>query len=100
MRYTRRRILAGMAVGLAMVAGGPAAIPAALGERNRTGPRATAAPPTTACSDPRAYVQFVINVHDTVHVDESAATLLRAAALFDKYRVAGDFYLTGPMARL
>ena len=64
------------------------------------GPAVTVAPTAAPCTDPRAYTQFVINVHDTVHVDESAATLLRAVALFDKYGVAGDCYLTGPMVRL
>lgn len=101
MPYTRRRILAGLAVGFATVACGPVAIPADSGKRSTTAPGPAAVTPTAvACTDPRAYIQFVINVHDTVHVDESAATLLRAAALFDKYRVAADFYLTGPMVRL
>jgi len=46
------------------------------------------------------YITFVINIHDWKHLDESAATLLRAIGVFEKYRVRGDFYLTGPMAEL
>ena len=45
----------------------------------------------------RGYITFAINVHDTVHVGESADTLLRFIALFEKYNVRGDFYLTAPM---
>ena len=102
MPHTRRTILAGLAVGLATVACGPAALNAGSGKPGTAGAGITAdaTPTPAACTDPRAYVQFVVNVHDTVHIDESAATLLRATALFEKYGVAGDFYLTGPMVRL
>jgi hypothetical protein len=101
MKYTRRRVLAGLAVGFATVACGPAVTIGATPATGTSGRPADTPPPTAApCVDPRAYLQFVINVHDTVHVDESAATLLKAIGLFDKYGVAGDFYLTGPMARL
>ncbi|MGY4706503.1 hypothetical protein ACVNPS_01945 [Candidatus Bipolaricaulota sp. J31] len=44
----------------------------------------------------RAYITFVVNVHDFVNVDESADTVLRLIDLFEKYGVRGDFYLTGP----
>ena len=95
--YTRRRILAGLAVGLGTVACGPAAVAGvSTSGRQAFAPTAGAA----VCRDPRAYLQFAINVHDTVHVDQSAATLLRAITLFEKHGVAGDFYLTGPMTRL
>jgi hypothetical protein len=102
-KYTRRRVLAGLAVGFATVACGPGAV---MGSTPATSVEASgrvAGSPSPAgqpCLDPRAYLQMVINVHETVHVDESAATLLRAIDLFEKYRVAGDFYLTGPMVRL
>jgi acetyl esterase/lipase len=43
------------------------------------------------------YITFVINVHDWVNVDDSADTLIRAASLFQKYEVKGDFYLTAPV---
>jgi hypothetical protein len=44
------------------------------------------------------YITFAINVHDFRHINESAETLQRLIAIFQKYRVKGDFYLTGPMA--
>ncbi len=52
------------------------------------------------CVDPAAFVTFVVNVHDTVHVDESAATILHLADIFERHGVHGDFYLTGPMVQL
>lgn len=48
---------------------------------------------TPSCS---AYMSFVINTHDWTRVNESADTLLRFSALFEKYNVRGDFYLTAP----
>jgi peptidoglycan/xylan/chitin deacetylase (PgdA/CDA1 family) len=41
---------------------------------------------------------FAINVHDSVHVADSAATILRAAGIFKKYKVHGDFYFTAQIA--
>ena len=49
---------------------------------------------------PNGYMTFAINVHDTVHVDESANTILRLVSLFEKYGVRGDFYLTAPTVEL
>ncbi|MCS6903124.1 MAG: alpha/beta hydrolase fold domain-containing protein [Candidatus Bipolaricaulota bacterium] len=46
------------------------------------------------------YITFAINVHNFRHLTESADTLLRLIAIFEKYKVKGDFYLTGPMADL
>ncbi|MBN2547681.1 MAG: hypothetical protein JXB15_00875 [Anaerolineales bacterium] len=43
------------------------------------------------------YITFAINVHDWVHSDESAATLLKLVDLFEKYGVSGDFYFTAPV---
>jgi peptidoglycan/xylan/chitin deacetylase (PgdA/CDA1 family) len=43
------------------------------------------------------YITFAINVHDWKHVDDSADTLIRAADLFRKYGVRGDFYMTAPV---
>lgn len=48
-------------------------------------------------ADPGAYVTFCINVHDFVHVDDSADTVLRLVELFETHGVRGDFYLTAPM---
>ncbi len=45
------------------------------------------------------YITFVINVHDTVHVDESADTILRLIGIYEKYGVRGDFYLTAPIVK-
>lgn len=43
------------------------------------------------------YITFAINVHDWVHSDESAATLLKLVDLFEQYGVRGDFYFTAPV---
>lgn len=61
---------------------------------------AQSTPTAVPCSEPRAYLQFVVNVHDWVHPDESADTLIHCADLFDKYNVRGDFYLMGAMAQI
>lgn len=45
------------------------------------------------------YISFVINVHDTVHVDESADTILRLIGIYEKYGVRGDFYFTAPIVQ-
>ncbi len=45
------------------------------------------------------YITFVINVHDWVHVDESAHTLMALVDLFEKYGVRGDFYFTADVTR-
>ena len=61
---------------------------------------ASAAPTNEPSGAPpviRGYISFIINVHDWVHADESAATLLRLIDLFEKHGVRGDFYLTAPM---
>ncbi len=101
-RFTRRQVLAGLAAGLASAAcspvntfgGGmsaPSATPAGSPD-NTPG----SAPP---CSEPRAYMTFAINVHDWVHIDESADTLLRATDIFERAGARGDFYLTGEMVK-
>lgn len=74
----------------------------------KTSPATTAAPTTTASTaavirdglSAPGYMTFAINVHDTVHVDESADTILRLIGIFEKYGVRGDFYLTAPMVSL
>lgn len=53
--------------------------------------------PTTAPQACRAYVSFIINVHDFKNVEDSADTLLRLTDLFEKYGVRGDFYVTAPI---
>ena len=92
-----------------MLAGVPLAAYAGAGCAGRPRPRPTpsSAPhssPTPVvssvpCTEPRAHLQFVVNVHDWVHYDESADTLIHCADLFDKYGVRGDFYLMGTMVQ-
>ena len=60
-------------------------------------PAPTAAPTETPLASPAGYITFVVNVHDWVHVDESAATVMRLADLFARYGVRGDFYFTAPV---
>lgn len=49
--------------------------------------------------DAPGYITFAINVHDTVHVDESADTILRLIDIYEKYGVRGDFYFTAPIVQ-
>lgn len=56
--------------------------------------------PTAANPCPRGCMNFVVNVHDVGHVDESADTLLHLADIFAKHGVKGEFYMTGPMVEL
>ena len=49
--------------------------------------------------EPEAYVYFAINVHDWVHVSDSADTILRLIDIFERYDVRGDFYFTSPMVQ-
>lgn len=65
----------------------------------RTGESAPPAPAQGALS-PRGQVTFVVNVHDTRHAGESAETVRRAVAIFTKYGVRGEFYLTAPMTEV
>jgi len=67
-------------------------------------PKPTTAPTPSATAPaatktPVGYITFAVNVHDWRHVTESADTLMRLIALFEKYRVHGDFYLTGSMTQ-
>lgn len=52
-------------------------------------------PPT----EPRAYISFIINVHDWIHTDESADILLKLVDLFERYNLRGDFYFTAEVTR-
>ncbi|MBI5842576.1 MAG: hypothetical protein HZB19_21005 [Chloroflexi bacterium] len=47
----------------------------------------------------RAYITFVINVHDWIYTDESADTLLQLVDIFERYNVRGDFYFTAEVTR-
>ncbi|KAA0237346.1 hypothetical protein EDM76_06620 [bacterium] len=99
-RFTRRQVLAGLTMGLASVACAPASTFG--GGQGAPVPSPSPSPGTTGdggppCSATTAYMTFAINVHDWVHLDESAATLLRATSIFEKHGVHGDFYLTGEM---
>ncbi len=97
--YTRRQILAGLAVGLATTACGEKTFGAATTSRGASGATASAVT-QVPCVEPAGYMTFAINVHDWRHIDESADTLVRATGIFEKHGVRGDFYLTGEMARL
>ncbi|MGQ9909145.1 MAG: hypothetical protein ACUVS2_09960 [Candidatus Flexifilum sp.] len=58
--------------------------------------------PSTAAAQedaPAAYFSFIINVHDWIRGDESAAVISRLIDLFEAYGVRGDFYLTAPVAQ-
>jgi len=43
------------------------------------------------------FMTFAVNTHDWAHLDESADTILRLIAIFEKHQVRGDFYLTAPI---
>ncbi|MBA4379512.1 MAG: hypothetical protein C0393_02300 [Anaerolinea sp.] len=64
-------------------------------------PLSASSSPTSSAQLPEsaAYMTFAVNVHDWVHVDESADTLLRLVDLFEKYNVRGDFYFTAEITR-
>jgi len=57
-------------------------------------PHPALAPPV---ANSPAYITFCINVHDFIHVEESADTILRLIDLFEAHAVQGDFYFTAPM---
>lgn len=57
------------------------------------------APPNESQSSCAGYMTFAINVHDFLHVGDSADTLLALTDLFEKYGVHGDFYFTAPMVQ-
>ncbi len=58
---------------------------------------ALGAPVAGNAAEPEAYVNFVINVHDFVNLDESASIVTRLVDLFERYGVRGEFYVTAPM---
>ncbi len=60
-------------------------------------PRAAA--PAAAAVEPAGYITFAVNVHDWVHSDQSAETILRLVDIFERYGVRGDFYFTAPVVR-
>ncbi len=62
-------------------------------------PALTSTPVFASAAPPRGYITFVVNVHDWVHVDESADTLLRLVDIFETYGVRGDFYFTADVTR-
>ncbi|MCF7848438.1 MAG: hypothetical protein K9M45_06270 [Kiritimatiellales bacterium] len=49
---------------------------------------------------PEGYISFPINIHDIVHVDQSADLLLKLIGLFETHGVRGDFYLTAPITQM
>ncbi len=54
-------------------------------------------PTPTVEIEPLGYITFEVNVHDFVHLEDSAETLLMLIDLFDSHGVKGEFFLTGPM---
>lgn len=60
-----------------------------------TSPPSQIPPPIEA----RAYLTFVVNVHDWINADESADILLQLVDLFERYGVRGDFYFTTEVTR-
>ena len=56
-------------------------------------------PAVETAAAPRGYIDFIVNTHDWVHSDESAATLLHLIDLFQKYHIRGEFYVTAPVVR-
>jgi hypothetical protein len=49
---------------------------------------------------PEGCINFVVNVHDVNHVNDSADTLIHLADIYTRQGVKGEFYLTGPMVEL
>jgi len=105
---TRRLAICALAVSSLMLAG--AALSACGGLSASDTGTATAASEALTAEKARetesgalegsGYITFVVNVHDTVHIDESGDTLLRLIGIYEKYGVRGDFYLTAPVAEL
>ncbi len=54
--------------------------------------------PISQC--PNGYITFAVNTHDIRYVSQSADTILRLVAIFEKNGVRGDFYLTAPLVEL
>lgn len=48
----------------------------------------------------KAYVSFVVNVHDIKNVNDSANSIKNLVELFQKNNVKGDFYFTEPILKL
>ena len=80
---SRRPPLSGLAIAVAALL---AAIPLA-GADDRS------------AAEARPKITFAVNVHDFVNLDDSARTVLSLIAIFEKYGVKGDFYLTGPICQ-
>ncbi len=71
--------------------------------RGARGPNADAVPEVVvAVADPcpGGCINFVINVHDVNHVDDSADTILHLVDIFSRSGVKGEFYLTGAICEL
>jgi hypothetical protein len=54
---------------------------------------------TVPSDSSQGFITFCINVHDFLHVDDSADILLQLVDLFESHGVRGDFYLTAPITR-
>ncbi|MBI5653731.1 MAG: hypothetical protein HZC40_25270 [Chloroflexi bacterium] len=75
-----------------------ASAPATIAPTSTPIARVTLTPMPTPTRAPVAgYINFVINTHDWTRVNESADTILRFIALFEKYNTRGEFYLTAPI---
>ncbi len=55
--------------------------------------------PLTKLED-KVYVEFILNVHDWVFLDDSIATVNKVIDLHEQYNVPVEIYLTDPMIRL
>ncbi len=51
-------------------------------------------------STPQTYVAFVLNTHDWVFPEDSAASLNKVIDIHEQYQVPVDIYLTDPMVQL
>jgi hypothetical protein len=60
---------------------------------------ADAAPPLTKLEN-LVYVEFILNTHDWVFLDNSIATVNKVIDLHEKYNVPVEIYLTDPMIRM
>ncbi|MCJ7586554.1 MAG: polysaccharide deacetylase family protein [Candidatus Aminicenantes bacterium] len=68
-------------------------LPGADAARNSGRPAVAAQPDRSV----PGYMTFAVNIHDWVHPDESADTILKLIGLFRGAGVKGDFYFTAPL---
>ena len=96
MRHWIQLTLLVITIGLTACATPMPIAPATIAPTSTLIARATIAP-TPPSAPVAGYMNFVINTHDWTRVNESADTLLRFIALFEKYATRGEFYFTAPI---